>query len=79
MNQQDELWKAIIEEFFVDFLKLFYPSLLPDIDFNQDFDFLDKDLPKLFPEAAEINRKADRIVKIPLKNGLKYHLKIVEN
>lgn len=69
MNRQDELWKAIIEEFFIEFLELFYPTLLPKIDFTQNFDFLDKDLPKLFPEAIEIDRKADRIVKVPLKNG----------
>lgn len=69
MTRQDELWKAAIEEFFVDFLAFFYPELLPKIDFSQEFDFLDKDLPKLFPKAEEIDRKADRIVKIPLVNG----------
>ena len=69
MNTQDQLWKAVIEEFFTDLLELFYPSLIPQIDFTKDFDFLDKDLPKFFPEAEEINRKADRIVKVPLKNG----------
>jgi len=69
MNRQDELWKAIIEEFFVEFLELFYPTLIPQIDFTKEFDFLDKDLPKLFPEAEEIARKADRIVKVPLIDG----------
>jgi len=69
MNRQDELWKAIIEEFFVEFLELFYPTLIPQIDFAKEFDFLDKDLPKLFPEAEEIARKADRIVKVPLIDG----------
>ena len=69
MTKQDQLWKAAIEEFFTEFLELFYPTLLPTIDFSKDFEFLDKDLPKLFPESLEINRKADRIVKIPLKDG----------
>jgi len=69
MNRQDELWKAIIEEFFVEFLELFYPTLIPQIDFTKEFDFLDKDLPKLFPKAEEIARKADRIVKVPLIGG----------
>jgi len=69
MNKQDKLWKAIIEEFFLDFLLYFYPDFVPKIDLSKGFDFLDKDLPKFLPEAAEIDRKADKVVKINLKDG----------
>lgn len=30
---------------------------------------MDKDLPKIIPEAAEIHRKADKVVKVYLKDG----------
>ncbi len=69
MNKQDKLWKAIVEEFFLGLLRQFYPEFVPKIDLSTNFDFLDKDLPKFIPEAAEIDRKADKVVKVTLKDG----------
>lgn len=69
MNQQDRLWKAILEEFFYEFLEFHYPDFVDKIDRSRGFEFLDKDLPNIIPEAAEIDRKADKVVKVYLKDG----------
>lgn len=69
MNQQDRLWKAILEEFFYEFLDYHYPDFAKKVDVKKGFEFLDKDLPKIIPEAAEIHRKADKVVKVYLKDG----------
>ena len=69
MHRQDKLWKAILEELFMDFLAHFYPDFIQEIDSSKPIEFLDKDLPKLFPEAETLDRKADKIAKIPLVDG----------
>ena len=69
MNQQDRLWKAILEEFFYEFLEFHYPNFVEKIDRSRNFEFLDKDLPNIIPEAAAIGRKADKVVKVHLKDG----------
>lgn len=47
---QDGLWKKVIGELFEDFLLFFAPELHTLIDFNQEPDFLDKEL---FQEVAD--------------------------
>ena len=69
MQVKDKLWKAVIEEFFVELLEFFYEEFLPQIDLNEGFTFLDKELQQLFEGAAEENRYADKLVKIYLKDG----------
>ena len=66
---RDILWKAIIEDFFSEFLCFFYPEA-PDIfDFSKDFEFLDKELEQMiFPSSAK-NRIADKLVKVYTKDG----------
>lgn len=66
---RDLLWKGIIEELFEDVLHFFYPDFVDEIDFTQPYEFLDKELQKLTPEADSRNRRADMLVKVFLKNG----------
>ena len=66
---RDLLWKGIIEELFEDVLHFFYPNFVDEIDFTQPYEFLDKELQKLTPEADSRNRRADMLVKVFLKNG----------
>ena len=66
---RDQLWKAILEDLFDDFLRWFYEPYLHLIDFKRPFEFLDKELLKIYPESAEQHRFADKLVKVWLKNG----------
>ena len=66
---RDQLWKAILEDLFDDFLRWFYEPYLHLIDFEKPFEFLDKELLKIYPESAEQQRFADKLVKVWLKSG----------
>jgi len=69
MNTQDALWKAIIEEFFDDFLQFFFTKFYDQVDPCFPFVVLDKELSKIYPETASINRRGDKLIKIRLKDG----------
>lgn len=66
---KDILWKGIIEEFFEPFLHFFYPHWVNEVDFDKDFEFLDKELDQLFPETESIRRYTDKLVKVFTKKG----------
>jgi hypothetical protein len=42
--QNDQLWKAILEDVFEDFLTFFYPETEQMFDFSQGLVYLDKEL-----------------------------------
>ena len=66
---QDGLWKKVIGELFEDFLLFFAPELHTLIDFNQEPDFLDKELFQEVADRKKGRRFADRLAKVRLKNG----------
>lgn len=69
MIKRDTLWKGIIEELAEDFLHFFFPSYIEQIDIRRGFEFLDKDLEKIMPEADTKRRHADKLFKAWLKDG----------
>ncbi len=69
MVTRDLLWKGIIEDCFDDLLNYFYPDWATEVDFGQDFEFLDKELIQLFPDEDQNQRYADKLVKVFTKNG----------
>jgi predicted transposase/invertase (TIGR01784 family) len=69
ITMQDALWKGIIEDLFSDFLLYFYPEWsIQNVDFERDFEFLDKELETIYPERKG-KRYADKLVKVPLLSG----------
>jgi hypothetical protein len=67
---RDELWKAIIEDLFDDFMSYFYPSsFLQLIDFEKGYEFLDKELAEIITESDSGNKYVDKLVKLYLKDG----------
>ncbi|MCU0446198.1 MAG: hypothetical protein MUE85_14930 [Microscillaceae bacterium] len=67
---RDTLWKGIIEDLFAEFIWYFYPNWAENaIDFSRNFEFLDKELDEIFPNSKADKRYADKLVKVPLKNG----------
>lgn len=66
---KDELWKSIIQDFFEEFMHYYFPQQSPNIDFSKGYEFLNQELDTIYPESQNQNRRADRLVKVWLKNG----------
>jgi predicted transposase YdaD len=63
-------WKDVCETSHrPDFLRFFIPNADEIFDFTKDVEFLDKELAKLFPEAKNKNRRADKLAKVFMKDG----------
>jgi hypothetical protein len=70
MNQNDILWKGLLEDIFDDFLRFFFPQADKIFDFKKGFQFLDKELEQLFPaEDLQSPKYVDKLVKVFTKDG----------
>ncbi|WP_254491548.1 hypothetical protein, partial [Salmonella enterica] len=67
----DELWKGILEDVFMDFLIFLFPNADELFNLKKKFVFLDKEFNRLFPpeENTAGVRYVDKLVKVYLKNG----------
>jgi hypothetical protein len=72
----DSAWKEILGEYFKEFLLFYFPAIYEDIDFTKPIEFLDKELNKIVKESEDKKRRADRLVKVYLKDGLEQWLLI---
>jgi hypothetical protein len=43
-DQFDSPWKDILEAYFEDFMRFFFPKIHADIDWSRGYDFLDQEL-----------------------------------
>src|SRR5262245_2874116 len=79
-TEQDNGWKELLDEFFEEFVKFFFPTVYADVDWQRGYEFLDKELAQLGREHATGKRIADKLVRVWLKNGretwLLIHLEI---
>ena len=74
MITKDILWKGIIEDLFDDYLYYFHPTFAQTVDFNRQFEFLDKELDTLYPEAEAGKKYADKLVKVFTKKGNEHYI-----
>ena len=65
----DAPWKEAIELYFHEFMDFFFPALAPQIDWQQDHEFLDKELQQIVRDADLGRRWADKLVKVWLLDG----------
>ena len=65
----DSPWKEIIEIYFPSFLEFFFPLAYAEIDWNRPYQFLDKELHQLEPDAEIGKRLVDKVAKVWLLNG----------
>lgn len=65
----DSPWKEIIEAYFPRFLKFFFPLAYREIDWTKPYEFLDKELQQLDPDAEIGRRFVDKVVKVWLLDG----------
>jgi hypothetical protein len=68
-SDYDSGWKEIIEIYFSQFVKFYYPELDKIIDYEKGYEFLDKELLEIITESNVGNREADKLVKVYLKSG----------
>ncbi len=71
----DQLWKNIIEDFFIYFVQYFMPAIAPLVNFAVPPEFLDKQLKSIFPDKGR-NRYVDKLVKVALLDGTHRYLYI---
>ena len=73
MQKNDYLWKSVLEEVFVDFLRFMHPNADEIFDFEKEPDFLDKELEQLFPPDEtedEFSVKiVDKLAKVYTRDG----------
>ncbi|MEB3212466.1 MAG: hypothetical protein VKL39_13995 [Leptolyngbyaceae bacterium] len=57
----DAPWKEAIKLYFQEFMLFFFPDLSPLIDWNQGYEFLDKELQQVVRDADLGRRWADKL------------------
>ncbi|WP_028325303.1 hypothetical protein [Desulfatirhabdium butyrativorans] len=65
----DPPWKDILEQYFRQFIAFFFPSIDPDIDWEQGYTFLDKEFQKITLDAEVGRKTVDKLVRVSLRNG----------
>jgi hypothetical protein len=65
----DNPWKSVIELYFRDFLRFFFPAIEADIDWSKPIVFLDKELQKVVRDGEIPKRYADKLVQVYRLNG----------
>ena len=63
-SEFDTAWKEALEWFFEPFLEFFFPPVHGGIDWNRGYEFLDKELQQVVPEAATGRGTVDKLVKV---------------
>jgi hypothetical protein len=69
IDDYDSPWKEAIEQYFTDCLAFFFPHAAAEIDWQQGYEFLDKELQQVVPEAELGRRTVDKLVKVWQKEG----------
>ncbi len=68
-QDSDSPWKEILEQYFPGFIEFFFPAIFSQIDWEMDYEFLDKELQKIVRDSRTGRRIVDKLIKVWLKNG----------
>ncbi len=63
-DDYDSPWKDIIEDYFEDFVRFFFPNIHAEIDWSRGYEFLDQQLSQVVRDAELGKRLADKLVKV---------------
>ncbi|WP_059001133.1 DUF4351 domain-containing protein [Leptolyngbya sp. NIES-2104] len=66
----DSPWKEALDDYFQEFIAFFFPQIYADIDWNREYEFLDKELQQIVRDAEIGKRYADKLVKVWRKSGI---------
>jgi Putative transposase, YhgA-like len=69
MSDFDNPWKDVLEHFFDLFLAFFFPDAHAAIDWDRNYESLDKELQQIVSESELGLRLADKLFKVWLKDG----------
>lgn len=69
MAEYDTPWKEALEHYFPEFMAFFFPAAHTDIDWNQGYEFLDKELQQITRDAELGWRLVDKLVRVYGKDG----------
>ena len=65
----DSPWKEALERYFEPFMAFFFPQAHRDIEWSRGYEFLDKELQQVTPDAALGRRRVDKLMKVWQKGG----------
>lgn len=65
----DSSWKAVIDKFTEQFFEFYFYDIYTLIDFTEPFQFMDKELQKIFSRSKSGLKVADKLIKVKLKSG----------
>ncbi|MBS0358328.1 MAG: hypothetical protein JSS53_03530, partial [Proteobacteria bacterium] len=68
-SSQDTAWKDILETLFPDFVCYCFPELYEQINWEERWEFLDKELHAMTKDSMVGNRFVDKLIRVKLKNG----------
>lgn len=69
VTQYDSPWKDVLERFFPQFMRFFFPGAYRAIDWTRNFEFLDKELQRVVRDADVGTRFVDKLVRVFLRSG----------
>lgn len=69
MSDFDSPWKEALDFYLADFLRFFFIEVHNGIDWNRDYEILDKELTQIVRDAELGNRLADKLFKVWLNDG----------
>jgi hypothetical protein len=68
-SDYDSPWKEVLRQYFQQAVELFFPEIAALIDWQRPYEFLDKELLQIAPDAEVGRRYADQLVKVWPRRG----------
>ncbi len=68
-DEYDSPWKEILEQYFEQFMALFFPQAHAEIDWARGYEFKDKEFQQITKEADTRRRYVDKLVKVWMIDG----------
>ncbi len=69
MAVYDQTWKEAMNQWFEPFVAFFFPQVHRDIDWSRGWESLDKEFQQIVREAEQGDKRADKLVKVWLRDG----------
>lgn len=68
-TDHDSPWKEALETRFPEFMALLFSHIHPEIDWQRGYQFLDKELQQITPDATNRRRYADKLARVHTLGG----------
>ncbi|MCP4702331.1 MAG: hypothetical protein GY862_36545, partial [Gammaproteobacteria bacterium] len=68
-TELDSPWKEVLEQYFEEFIRFFFPRIHALIDWEKGYEFLDKEFQQTVRDAKSGRRLTDKLAKVRLRSG----------